>query len=326
MWLTVPPDVDASGLLATPNVWAAEQTFGAGVTLDGGDLSAPGATGTFDTLACGTLACTNEVSAAAFVGDGAALTGVDLLHALGAAEVSVTGATTATLGRMHACSGTTADYTVTLPTAVGNAGKFVGFRMAGGLTKRVTLDGNGSETVAGAASRVLWENEAAVLLSDGSNWVKVFYAFRPMACIMRLSAHQTGVATATVTKVQLDTTVSDNTGFMADTTNKRVNLPRAGQFRASGAVAVGGASGGAALAANSVRVLARLHHNGAVVGQAECSGLSGGYPAPNVVKPHPVAPGDTFELYGYQDTGSDAHFYGGAGQETHLAVVEEASW
>jgi hypothetical protein len=104
----------------------------------------------------------------------------DFLAKLHDAEISVTGAVTATIGRMHVCSGTSADYTVTLPAASGNTGKFIGFRMASGLTKLVTLDGNSAETIDGLTTRIMRFNESAILFCDGSNWFKVAGRSVPM--------------------------------------------------------------------------------------------------------------------------------------------------
>ena len=55
------------------------------------------------------------------------------------------------------CSGTTADYTITLPTAVNNGGKTITFIMSSALTKLVTLDANGTETIDGSLTRIMWD-------------------------------------------------------------------------------------------------------------------------------------------------------------------------
>ena len=68
-------------------------------------------------------------------------------------ENAITGTATALLGRLNVCSGTTVDYTVTLPAVAGNAGRYLGFRMAAGLTRLVTLDGNAAETIDTALTR-----------------------------------------------------------------------------------------------------------------------------------------------------------------------------
>ena len=81
----------------------------------------------------------------------------DLLATLVNTEVSITGTvglSSAHFSIMHVCSGTTTDYTVTIPSPIGNAGKLIGFRMANSvlpsglpLTKKVTISaGNGPKS------------------------------------------------------------------------------------------------------------------------------------------------------------------------------------
>ena len=103
-------------------------------------------------------------------------------------EISITGATTATIGRYHVCSGTTADYTVTLPASSGNAGRMITLRMAPALTKLVTVDASGSELIDGALSRAMWANESATLLCDGTGWTKIGGKSIPMMAKIRLTA------------------------------------------------------------------------------------------------------------------------------------------
>ena len=97
----------------------------------------------------------------------------DMLSSLLNTEASVTGAATATIGTMHVCSGTTTDYALTLPAASGNTGKFVGVRMAPGLTKLVTVTGNGAELIDGSNTRIMWANEVAILHCNGTGWTKI---------------------------------------------------------------------------------------------------------------------------------------------------------
>lgn len=150
-------------------------------------------------------------------------------------EISVTGATTLTLGRYHVCSGTTADYTVTLPPASGNAGAMIGIRMSNSLTKFVTVDGNSTELIDGKQTRVMWAGESAVLLCDGTGWNKISGKTIPMVCRMRRTAAFSTLATGVSTTVPLDTTRYDNTGRMADpTTNFRVNIVRDGNYMVAG--------------------------------------------------------------------------------------------
>jgi hypothetical protein len=155
---------------------------------------------------------------------------IDLLNPLAAAEVAVTGATAAAVGRMHVCSGTTVDYTLTLPAAAGNAGKLVGVKMASALTRIVTLAGNGAELIDGQNTRAMWSGESAILLCDGVGWSKIAGVTKPMACVMRRAAGL-AVPISTVTAVPLDATDSDPSGRMADLAGGRIVVRRAGLYR-----------------------------------------------------------------------------------------------
>lgn len=96
----------------------------------------------------------------------------DMLR-LSVTEVSVTttaALTTSAFGTMHKLSGTTADYTVNLPTAVGNAGKIIAFRGDSALTKVVTLDANSTETIGGNLTKAIVARQKTIIVSDGSNW------------------------------------------------------------------------------------------------------------------------------------------------------------
>jgi hypothetical protein len=108
--------------------------------------------------------------------------GGDMLSILVNSEVSVTTTATLTLATMHVCSGTSSNYTVTLPAASGNAGKLVGVRMADGLTKLVTVKGNGSELINGSNTRIMRNGEVAILKCDGTGWQKVGGVSKPVGC------------------------------------------------------------------------------------------------------------------------------------------------
>ncbi|OUL98537.1 hypothetical protein [Variovorax sp. JS1663] len=164
--------------------------------------------------------------------------GSDMLSVLTASEISVTTTATLTLGRMHVCSGTSADYTVTLPAASGNAGKFVGVRMAPGLTRWVTVDGNGSELIDGATTRRMWARESAILMCDGTGWAKVGGRSIPLKCTMN-KAGTTSIAAGAWTLMPMDTVVHDNTSGLAtpmgDTSNGWIRCLRGGSYSVTGA-------------------------------------------------------------------------------------------
>ena len=87
--------------------------------------------------------------------------------------VPVTGTTSLTssaLGKIHLCSGTSSDYTVDLPTAVGNEGVII-FKGINTLTKVVTIAGSSGQTIDGESSRALSTGGMISVLSDGANWV-----------------------------------------------------------------------------------------------------------------------------------------------------------
>ncbi len=87
--------------------------------------------------------------------------------------VLITGADTATPNRHHICTGTSADYPVTLPPADDYEGATLSFQMStpAALTKLVTLDGDGFD-INGQEQRIMWANEYCLLRSDGVEWKK----------------------------------------------------------------------------------------------------------------------------------------------------------
>jgi hypothetical protein len=242
----------------------------------------------------------------------------DLLSTLNNSEISVTGAVTATLSTMHVASGTSADYTITLPTAIGNTGKLMGFRMASGLTKIVTLDANGTELIDGALTRPMWANEACLLLSDGSNWFKIAGKSIPMHAII----YATGAATlsyAVSTKMPLDGlwTVWPVTGpaAMSDTTNNRIKALRASKFLLTGSIYFN---------INDHHML-QPYRNGLTLGnmpnQATNTHLS---MVPLVID---ASVNDYFEIYGITLVAGGTTTYGATNDNaTHLSVVEMPTW
>ena len=156
--------------------------------------------------------------------------------------VSVTGATTlgsSAFGKLHQCSGTSADYTVTLPAVSGNAGKIIGFQMSTALTKLVTLDGNGSETIDGATTRVMWAGETAVLYCDGTSWTKIGGKTIPMVAGQTVSTTQS-IASGTSTKKTLGTAAgyANCPAAMNDTTNSKIVIIRAGNYEIIGSTRI----------------------------------------------------------------------------------------
>ena len=223
----------------TGSSWA---VFSAGMTnpmTTSGDIIIGGSSGTPQRLAAGTethvLTIVSGVPAWQAPSGGS---GGDLLSALLNAEVSITGATTLTasaFGKLHVCSGTAADYTVTLPAVSGNAGKFIGFRMASGLTKIVTLDPNASELVNGLATWPMMANETAVLYCDGTAWAVLCRGDRAFSGARVSIAGNKSIPNATVTKVSFDTEEYDEGGYInLGVSTTKVTISVSGIYRISG--------------------------------------------------------------------------------------------
>ena len=66
---------------------------------------------------------------------------------------------------------TSGPITVNLPAASGNAGKTIQVKKTDSSTNAITIDGNGSETINGAATKTISaQHTVLTLLCDGSNW------------------------------------------------------------------------------------------------------------------------------------------------------------
>lgn len=231
--------------------------------------------------------------------------------------VSVTGATTATIGRWHYCTGTTADYTLTLPAASGNTGKMIGVIMAplASLSKLVTLDGNGSEAINGSTTRVMWAGESALLYCDGSNWFKIGGTSVAMACRGLRNTVIGGITGSYANvKIPLNNVVFDPTGVMVNTTNGRIDIKRPGTYAFGATIVFDNLD-----AAVSVQV--RIHKNGdtanAVAAASLSYGSNGWYPQPYAGFLDQSVAGDYYELYALHSDADNA---------ADLYVLQDLNW
>jgi len=96
------------------------------------------------------------------------------LGVIGAGSVLVTGTDTldnTDLNKTILCSGTSSDYAVALPTAVGITGQWYDFVGVAGLTKIVTVNANSTETINGlTVDRPFSGRGGFKIVSDGANW------------------------------------------------------------------------------------------------------------------------------------------------------------
>lgn len=228
-------------------------------------------------------------------------------------EIAITGATTATVGRAHLCSGTTADYAVTLPAASGNAGRLISFRMSPALTKIVTIDADGAELIDAQATRAMHDGESAILLCDGAGWFKIAGKTIPLTAQVNRAAAQS-IDNATVTKILFDETTFDTAGVADITTNDRIDVKRAGRYLVTAGWYVPSGSG---------QAQSRVHINGA----ERKTVLMTTFPAlPVVTEAFELTVGDYIELHVYQTTGGSVNTDTATPTRPRLTVVEIPAW
>jgi hypothetical protein len=244
--------------------------------------------------------------------------------------VSITGGATLdaeAYGQMHVIAGSSANYTINLPTpATPDLGKVIGFRVAHAAfaTKLYTLDAGATRTIAGypnAQTRTLWKDEIVYLMLVGTTgvcWLRIGGALIPMAAQLSLAANQTGVASATMTKVNVATSDFDNASLL-DTANKKIIIRRAGRYEVYGQVYY-----------DSGHVISRavvlLYKGGVSMGSDERYGALVSAPHPTRRKQIDLAAADEIELYAYQDSGASKAILGAANDDTCLGVREILSW
>ena len=76
------------------------------------------------------------------------------------------------LNSLVLCDATSASLTITLPTAVGIAGKYYTIKKIDITTNTVTVDGNGSETIDGETTQIIQQKNVSItVVSNGINWL-----------------------------------------------------------------------------------------------------------------------------------------------------------
>ena len=245
------------------------------------------------------------------------------------AETSITGAiglTSANLSdslaslKWHFCTGTTADYTITLPTAVGVTNKYLALKMSPALTVFVVLDGDGTETIDGALTRIMWAKEYCVLKSDGANWFKVEGMSYPMLCRLDTTAATTGVVASTYTIITLDTATIDNTTHMADTANDRLYIKRPSTYEISGLLSW--ATGGTPTATQNLGV---IYLNGVLTYYGSGDGCAALELASNQFGIFAnFVPGDYIEMWGFHNSAGTKNTRGAG--FNYLQIKEIITW
>lgn len=246
----------------------------------------------------------------------------DFLSPLSAAEIAISSATTATISRMHECTATSADYSVTLPAVSGNTGKFIGFRIGSGSTKLVTLDGNASEDIDGELTRPMWKGESAVLYCNGTAWRKISGRTIPMvATLTQLTTGQSITASAT-TKITFNTVNLDPSGMVADDANDRMNIKRKGIYRLLGNIGFAGVN-------TSGRMISWVEApsgtSSGLIDHAITSGDHANVTSPVAGRAVSLNAGDTVELF-VQQTTSGSQTTRPGNENCLLHLEEVVSW
>ena len=197
------------------------------------------------------------------------------------------------------CSGTAADYTITLPTAVNNGGKTITFIMSSALTKLVTLGANGSETIDGALTRIMWARESCTLLSDGTSWYKIAGKTIPIQAGLYKTGGDQAISSGSLTKVTVQTSIATNSpAAVLDTTNSRLIAPRPGIYTVNASVRFK-----AVTSATSYE--AGVYKNGTGYNLMSRYMTSGDWGAMQIVHQIESVVGDYYETWARQYTGSN---------------------
>lgn len=228
------------------------------------------------------------------------------------AEISITGATTLTANRRHVCSGTTADYTVPLPTLTSeDAGARVQVRIAAGLTKLVTVDAGSGVLIDGQQTRIMWANEVALLMWDGTTWAKVAGKSIPMQVTLSSSVVTALGGQGAYTTIPLNTVVS-GLAAMLDVANTAVKILRGSSYLMRGEASTATAS--------TVTTVARIYNQttSAVMGT---SSTTASYPTaiPNTFAL--VDSGAVLKLQSYCFTSGQSNYAG-----DNVRICEVPTW
>lgn len=224
-------------VFSTAHSWSGVQTFTDPIvgTQTAGDNSTKAASTAFVTAAVvasggGDMLSTNNLSDVADAGTSMRnLGGVDV-----SAVVSVTTTTTLTssaFGKLHLISGTAANYTVTLPTPVGNTGAIIALSVdnSTNATRLYTIS-SPSGNVGRDTSLVMWSHEQLVIRSDGTDWVIVSARQIPFVGTLTRTTNQTS---STGTNIDFTAAEADPTGLNLafDAVNGNFKAPRAGVYK-----------------------------------------------------------------------------------------------
>lgn len=223
----------------------------------------------------------------------------------GGGEIPITAATTLTaanMGRMHRCTYGASDYTVTLPLASGQSGRYIGFRVEGASPSRfITIQRAGSSLIEGATSVVLWQHESIELYCDGTHWWRIGGTRRALAAAMNNNSGGQVFTSGIIARAAMNQTLADNSGRMASNAAQSITIRRAGTYMVACAIAMDFTAAG--------RLQAWVVPDGSFGAglQGEVHGEASTSPTLSMSRPMPFAAGVVLEFWGRQFTGANAN-------------------
>lgn len=143
---------------------------------------------------------------------------------------TTTGLTNANFGQQIVCTGAL-PYTVTLPTVIANANRYVDFSIRTTSHALVTIM-PASGLINGESSIILGTHESCRLETDGTNWYLSDIFLQPVNAQVVLSVNQ-AIPSAVVTKVNFDTKNWDIGNFYDNVTNFRYTPLYPGKYNMS---------------------------------------------------------------------------------------------
>lgn len=220
--------------------------------------------------------------------------------------ISITGATALTSGGFHYVTGTSGNYSVTLPSAATNSGKFIEVQIApaASASKLYTITG---AVTAGGYALAMHANEWVRLRSNGTNWVVSDEKHLDMfAKLGSNSSSNQLIANATLAKVtSMNVNNGESMSGMVDTVNSRIDILRAGAYRVYPKIVyTGDASTSVAAFTEDIACQTRVNKNGSLAFNVVHYGKSGSTtqfiesPSSELV----LAAGDYLELYAFRQT------------------------
>jgi len=134
--------------------------------------------------------------------------------------LSITGATSATLNRMHVVSGTSADYPITISDLSPTAGDVIGFYVKdwSAANKQYTLGAGGTVKIAGRTRYLVLLHTNVVLLRwDGTDWQPLVLGLSIPAVHVEASSDAGQSLTANTTDIQYEDEAVDTYGAWSGT-------------------------------------------------------------------------------------------------------------